>query len=243
MIARPFQSFLRFVVAVIVVVLALYGLYTLLRPRSGPEPPQVIETVALSPISRGDILDQFRLVTVERQYRIPVIGRSYKPLPNAATGGVLGLIAQDILGNRKDVPGTTTNIIYEMVTTVTMGIDMGKLRDDDIVNGDTDTTITLPAPEVMAVVHDSLQSRIFAKDSPRLPYLDNSAALLEELQRTGQVKHRLEAESDEALMARAESKAREALSGLLERVHPGREVHIQFHPPEKAPVPAGAPPG
>lgn len=243
MIARPFQSALRFVVALIIVILALYGLYALLRPKGSPEHQQVIETVALSPISRGDILDQFRLVTVERQYRIPVIGRSYKPLPNAATGGVFGMIAQDLLGNRKDVPGTTTNIIYEMVTTVTVGIDLAKMRDDDIVNGDTETTITLPAPEILAVTHDSTQSRIFAKDSPRLPYLDNSAALLEELQRTGQVKHRLEAEADEALMARAESKARDALTGLLERVHPGREVQIQFHAPQKRtprPVP---PPG
>jgi hypothetical protein len=205
----------------------------LLRPSHPGSGEQKIETAALSPISRGEILDEFRLITVERQYRIPVIGRSYKPLPDAATGGVLGQIAKDILGDRKSVPGTTTNLVYEMVTTVTVGIDLGKIADGDIQNGDRVTTITLPAPEVMAVVHDATQSRIYAKDRPRLPYMDNSAALLEELQRTGQVKHRLEAENDEALMTRAESKAREALKGLLEKVHPGREVQIFFRPAKK----------
>jgi hypothetical protein len=230
---QPFTPLLRFVVAVIIVILALYGLYSLLRPQQPGSSGQTIETVALSPVSRGEILQQFRLITVERQYRIPVIGRSYKPLPDAATGGVIGLLARDLLGDRKSVPGTTTNLIYEMVTTVTVGIDLAKISDADIQNSERETTITLPAPEVMAVVHDATQSRIFAKDSPRLPYLDNSATLLEELQRTGQVKHRAEAENDEALMARAETKAREALKGLLEKVHPGREVHILFRPAKK----------
>ncbi len=224
---------LRYIAVIIILILALYGLYALLRPTEPRGTGQTIETAALAPIARGEILDEFRLITVERQYRIPVIGRSYKPLPTAATGGIVGRIARDILGDRDDVPGTTTNIIYEMVTTVTAGIDLAKVREQDILNGDRVTTITLPAPEVMAVVHDAMQSRIFAQDSPRLPYLDNSGKLLEELQRTGQVKHRLEAENDDALMAQAENKAREALKRFLEQVHSGREVQILFHPAKK----------
>lgn len=138
------------------------------------------------------------------------------------------MIAKDLLGNRDSVPGTTTNLVYDMVTSVTMGIDLAKLQEGDIVNGDRVTTLTLPKPEVIAVVHDSTQSKIFSKDSPKLPYLDNSAALLTELQRTGTLKHRAEAENDDALLAKAENEARRSLKGLLEQVHPGREVYILF---------------
>ncbi len=228
---QPLTRLLRFITAFIVIVLAVYGLYTLFRPQQpGIVGAQKVETTALAPISRGDILSQFRLITVERQYRIPVIGRSYKPLPTAATGGVVGMIARDILGERDSVPGTTTNLVYEMVTTVTMGIDLAKIQNSDIANGDLVTTLTLPKPEVIAVVHDSTKSKIFSKDSPKLPYLDNSASLLTELQRTGTVKHRAEAENDDALMAKAEDEARRSLKGLLEKVHPGREVQILFKP-------------
>lgn len=227
---QPFTRTLRLLIALIIVILAFYGLYALLRPTSPAQPGQKIETRALNPISRGEILNQFRVITVERQYRIPVVGRSFKPLPNAATGGVVGAIARDIFGNRDSVPGTTTNIVYEMVTTVTAGIDLSKLTEADIQNGDRTTTITLPAPEVIAVVHDPTESQIFAKDSPALPYMDNSAALLEELQRTGTVKHHNEAENDESLMRRARDEARQSLHSLLEHVHSGREIHILFHP-------------
>lgn len=204
-------------------------MYTLFRPqRAGTSGAQQFQTTALGPISRGDILSQFRLITVERQYRIPVIGRSYKPLPDAVIGGVVGMLARDLLGQRDSVPGTTTNLVYEMVTTVTVGIDLAKLQDGDITNGDRLTTLTLPKPEIIAVVHDPTKSKIFSRDTPKLPYLDNSAALLTELQRTGTLKHRAEAENDEALMAKAEDEARRSLKGLLEKVHPGREVQILF---------------
>jgi len=230
---KPFTAIMRYIVAAIMVVLALYGLYSLLRPQQPAEPGQKIEAVALSPISRSEITRQLRLITVERQYTIPVVGRSYKPLPGPRSG-VLGQVVRDILGNRDAVPGTTTNIVYEMVTTVTVGIDLGRLTDADIVNGDTVTTLTLPAPEVMTVEQDTVNSRIYSKDSPTLPYLDNSAALLQELQRKGKIKHREEAAADEQLMARARQQAREALGALLEKVHPGRDVRILFHDAKKS---------
>lgn len=227
---------MRFATAFIIIVLAFYGLYSLFRPRGEPGPAQKFESVALAPISRGEILSEFRLITVERQYRIPVIGRSYKPMPDTSRSGVLGQIARDMMGGRDSIPGTTTNLVYEMVTTVTMGIDLAKLRDEDIQNNDTVTTLTLPNPEVIAVVHDPTKSQIFSKDSPTLPYLDNSAALLEELQRTGTIKHRVEAEGDELLQARAQDEARRQLKGLLEKVHPGRDVQILFKS-DKIPLP------
>jgi len=227
---------LRFTTGLIIALLALYGLYTLFRGTPGSTPAQVFETRALTPISRGEILKEFRLITVERQYRIPVMGRSFKPLPAPGTGGVLGQMTRDIFSGRDSVPGTTTNIVYEMVTTVTMGIDLGKLQEKDIENGESVTTITLPSPEVIAVVYDPENSKIFTQDRPALPYLDNSAALLEELQKTGTAKHRQEAENDEALMAKAQNQAETALRGLLEKVHPGREVRILFQP-EKNPLP------
>jgi hypothetical protein len=228
---------MRFATAFIILVLAFYGLYALFRPRGESGPAQKFETIALAPISRGEILNEFRLITVERQYRIPVMGRSYKPLPDTSKSGILGQVAKDMLGGRDSIPGTTTNLVYEMVTTVTMGIDLAKLGDEDIVNGDAVTTLTLPKPEVIAVVHDPTQSKIFAKDQPTLPYMDNSAALLEELQRTGTLKHRSEAENDDILQARAQDEARRQLKGLLEKVHPGREVQIQFES-GKNPLPA-----
>lgn len=225
---------LRFTAALIIIVLAAYGLYTLFFRGSHSSSGQMkLEATALSPISRGEILSEFRLITVERQYRIPVMGRSYKPLPTAEDDGIIGQIAQDFFGERDSVPGTTTHLVYEMVTTVTMGIDLARLRDQDIVNGDRVTTVTLPEPEVIAVVHDPTQSKIFAKDSPTLPYMDNSAALLEQLQRTGTEKHRAEAENDDALMAKAQDQARRSLKGLLEKVHPGREVKIEFQAERK----------
>ena len=85
-----------------------------------------------------------------------------------------------------------------------------------------------PAPEVLAIQHDQANSHIFAQNKPVLPYLDNSAALLAQLQKTGEEKHRAEAENDEALAARAKSQARDSLEGLLKKIHPGREVHIEF---------------
>ncbi len=227
---------MRFATAFIIIVLALYGLYSLFRPRGEAGPSQKFETIALAPNSRGEILNEFRLITVERQYRIPVIGRSYKPVPDTSKSGILGQMARDLLGNRDSIPGTTTNLVYEMVTTVTMGIDLAKLQDQDIVNNETVTTVTLPQPEVIAVVHDPTQSQIFSRDSPTLPYMDNSAALLEELQRTGTVKHRSEAENDEMLQARAQDEARRQLKGLLEKVHPGRQVQILFKS-DKNPLP------
>lgn len=214
--------------------LALYGLYTLFRGKKEGGQEQKIETTALNPISRGDILAQFRLITVERQYVIPVLGRSYKPLPPAG-GSVMGQLTRDLFNGRDSVPGTTTNIVYEMATTVTMGIDLAKLQDSDIVNGDTVTTLTLPAPEIMSIQHDQGKSRIFAQDKPVLPYLDNSAELLAQLQKTGVAKHRAEAENDEALMARAEGEARANLQGFLNKVYPGRDVQILFK--EKNPLP------
>lgn len=228
--SQPLLRTLRLISTSLIIILAVYGLYTLFFRRNhlGAENTK-IEATALSPISRGEILSQMRLVTVERQYRIPVIGRSYKPLPTAENNGIIGQVVQDFFGNRDSVPGTTTELVYEMVTTVTMGIDLGKLRDEDIENSDSVTTLTLPGPEVMSVIYDSAESKIFAKNSPTLPYLDNSAALLEQLQRTGVVKHRLEAENDEALAANAENEARRALQSLLEKIHPGREVKIEFH--------------
>lgn len=186
-----------------------------------------METRALAPISRGDILSQFRLITVERQYTIPVMGRSYKPLPGAGQG-VVGQIARDIFPNRDSIPGTTTNIVYEMTTTVTMGIDLAKLADADIQNGDATTTITLPEPEIISIQHDQTKSRIFSQDKPTLPYLDNSANLLAELQKTGEAKHRAEAELDEALQAKARTEARDSLGEFLRKVHPGRELQIEF---------------
>lgn len=228
---------MRFATASIIIVLALYGLYTLFRPKGEPGPSHKFESVALSPISRGEILNEFRLITVERQYRIPVMGRSYKPLPDTGRSGILGQVARDMLGGRDSIPGTTTNLVYEMVTTVTMGIDLAKLGDQDIQNADTVTTLTLPRPEVIAVVHDPTKSQIFARDSPTLPYMDNSAALLEELQRTGTVKHRAEAENDDMLQARAQDEARRQLKSLLEKIHPGREVQILFKS-EKNSLPA-----
>ena len=219
---------IRVLTAWIIILLALYGLYSLFRGSRSGDNGQRVEATALGPISRGDILNKFRLITVERQYRIPVMGRSFKPLPAPGQGGVMGQITRDILGSRDSVPGTTTNLVYEMVTTVTMGIDLAKLQDADIQNSDTITTLTLPAPEVLAIQHDQANSHIFAQNKPVLPYLDNSAALLAQLQKTGEEKHRAEAENDEALAARAKSQARDSLEGLLKKIHPGREVHIEF---------------
>ena len=235
-VTPAFVRVLRLISALLIIILAAFGLYSLLRGRPGQTPARVMETVALSPVSRGEILNEFRLITVERQYRIPVLGRSYKPLPDPGSG-VMAQFTRDLLGGRESVPGTTTNLVYEMVTTVTVGIDLAKLKDSDIQNAETVTTVTLPTPEVISVVHDPTKSRIFAQDRPALPYLDNSAQLLEELQKTGNLKHRAEAEADEALMAKAKDEAQQSLKGLLEKVHPGREIRILFEPEQKNPLP------
>lgn len=220
----------RQVTAWIIVLLALYGLYSLFRGTPSTQPTQKLETRALAPISRGDILSQFRLITVERQYQIPILGRSYKPVPLPGEGGVMGSITRDVFPNRDSIPGTTTNIVYEMTTTVTMGIDLAKLTDKDIRNSDTVTTITLPVPEIISIQHDQSKSRIFSQDKPTLPYLDNSANLLAELQKTGEAKHRAEAENDEALQTKARTEARKSLTEFLRKIHPGREILIEFKP-------------
>lgn len=234
MAQRAMIRLLRLGTAWIIFLLALYGLYTLFWGRGrGGGAEQKIETRALAPISRGDILSQFRLITVERQYRIPVLGRSFKPLPSAGEGGVWGQISRDIFAGRDSVPGTTTDLVYEMTTTVTVGIDLAKLKDEDIVNGDEVTTISLPQPEIIAIQHDQANSAIFAQNKPVLPYLDNSATLLAELQKTGLAKHRAEAEHDEALMAKAKSEARDSLTEFLNKIQPGRDIRIIFKPAPK----------
>jgi hypothetical protein len=223
-----FQA-LRFVSALLVLGLAVYGLVRLLVDRNnGLTLPTVIRTSALSPVSRGEILSEFKVITVERQYRIPVMGSSFKPMPTAARNGTIGAIATALFGNRESLPGTKRQMVYDMVTTVTAGIDLGKLAPDDIANSDTETTVTLPAPEVLSVIYDGTQSQMFSQDNPSLPYMGDSASLLAEMQKTGLEKHRMEAEADEALMAKARENARKSLQRFLEKTHPGRTVHVVF---------------
>lgn len=227
-----FHRILRLVSALLILILAAIGLVRLLADRGGKGVSGDSDTVTivtpLAPVSRGQILSQFKLITVERQYRIPVLGTTYKPMPNPERDGVFGEVSQAVFGKRERVPGTTQNLVYEMVTTVTAGIDLGKLKELDIANGATVTTITLPLPEVIAVIHDAGSSRIFSQERPTVPFVGNPATLLEEMQKRGEKKHRLEAMHDEALMSRARRNAEESLLGFLKSLHPERQVVVQF---------------
>lgn len=223
----------------LLVVLAAYGIYKLM-PLWQPKPEQEsfvhrTETVVtpLAPISRGDILSQFKLITVERQYRIPVKGTTYKPMPSPEKDGAWGNLSQGIFGKMKRVPGTTQNLVYEMVTTATAGLDLSRLQESDIVNGDRETTITLPRPEIISIVHDTASSRIYSEDRPALPFIGNPAGLLQEMQRKGEQRHREEAMTDEGLLLKAQRSAQDNLGRFLKGLHPGREINFLFKEPEQ----------
>lgn len=219
---------------VCIVLMAGYGVYKLLQPVNPPAGPGSLrrtETVidnTLPPISRSEILSQFKLISVERQYRIPIVGTTYKPMPNPERDGALGRVTRAFFPKTERIPGTTQNIVYEMVTTVTAGVDLSGLKDTDIVNGEKDTTITLPAPKVLSVSHDSAKSRIFRQDQPNMPYVGNAASLLSDMQKRGEQRHWEEARKDDALLYRARTSAQEDLHKLLAPMHPGRELHFLF---------------
>lgn len=219
---------LRLVLILIILLLAAVGMYTLLgpRPAGGPPGPVATSVTALAPVSRGEIVSQFKVITVERQYNIPVIGSAFKPMPGPERDGALGLLVRAALGGRERVPGTTEEIVYEMVTTVTAGIDLSKLREQDIENSDQETTITLPEPEVLAVVTDFERSGVRYRSGPSLPFMSHSAQLIADLQKAGLRKHRLEAERDGEFMERARAAGEQALRGLLQAAHPGRTIRI-----------------
>jgi len=220
-----------------VLLLAAYGLFRLLKaepPRSREPFYERTETdiVALPHVTRGDILSQFKMITVERQYKIPVRGTTYKPMPSPEKDGAWGNLSQGIFGKRERVPGTTQNLVYEMVTTATVGMDLSKLQDVDIQNADRVTTITLPEPEVIAIVHDAAASRIYRQDRPTLPFVGNPANLLQQMQVKGEQRHRREAEEDEALMAQARATAQANLKRLLTSIHPGRDIVFNYRSPQ-----------
>ncbi|MGI8905762.1 MAG: DUF4230 domain-containing protein [Candidatus Sumerlaeaceae bacterium] len=217
----------------LILLLAGYGIYKLINPIPRTAEPGSLrrtETIVntLPPISRSEIVSQFKLVTVERQYRIPVIGTTYKPMPNPQRDGAMGRVSQALFGKRERVPGTTQNLVYEMVTTVTAGIDLSSLQDSDIVNGERETTITLPAVEVLSVSHDSTKSKIFSQESPNMPYVGNAATLLTDMQKRGEIRHWEEARKDDALLYRARVTAEQDLQKLLGPTHPGRQIHFVF---------------
>lgn len=223
------KRFLQYTGILMILVLAFLGLKSLiLRPTGPAGPDMVVTTQPLSPVSRGELLNQFRVITVERQYRIPVIGTSYKPLPDPQTASVMGQISRKLMGGRDRVPGTKEVIVYEMVTTATAGIDLGSMTDSHITNDDTVTTITLPRASVLNIAYDPTKSRIYNQETPKLPFVGNSAKLLTEIQKSGEAKHWQEARADEALLARAEKNAEAMLRGLLESSHPGRTIVIRF---------------
>ncbi len=224
---------LRQVSVFLILLLATYGLYRIINPANTKREPGSLsrtETIVttLPPISRSEILAQFKLVTVERQYRIPVEGSTFKPMPNPERDGALGRVTRALFGNRQRVPGTTQNIVYEMVTTVTAGIDLAGLKDADIQNSDHESTITLPAPQVLSVSHDSARSKIYKQDQPNMPYVGNAATLLTDMQKRGEQRSWDEARKDDALLYRARSTAEEDLRKLLTPLHPGRSLHFVF---------------
>jgi hypothetical protein len=222
----------RQLMVVLVLLLAGYGTYKLMHPVAGPgvqSSLQRTETIVktLPPISRSEILSQFKLVTVERQYRIPVMGTTYKPMPNPERDGALGRVTRAFFGKRERIPGTTQNIVYEMVTTVTAGIDLSGMQDGDIQNSDRETTISLPPAQVLSVSHDSKQSRIYSQENPSMPFVGNAANLLTDMQKRGEQRHWEEARRDEALLYRADVTAEEDLRKLLTPLHPGRTIHFE----------------
>lgn len=228
---------IRLVLILVILLLAAVGLYTLMgggRSAGGPPGPVATSVVALAPVSRGEIVSQFKVITVERQYNIPVIGSAFKQAPSPERDGALGALARAALGWRERVPGTTEELVYEMVTTVTAGIDLSRLRDEQIDNGTTETTVTLPRPEVFSVVTDFDRSGVRYRSGPKLPFMSHSAQLIADLQKAGMKKHRQEAERDQDFMTRARTQARDALQNLLQSTHPGRRITIVFEGEEEA---------
>jgi hypothetical protein len=149
-------------------------------------------------------------------------------MPNPERDGALGRVTKAFFPHTERIPGTTQNIVYEMVTTVTAGVDLSKLQDADVVNSDRDTTITLPAPEVISVSHDNAASRIFRQEQPNMPYVGNAASLLTDMQKKGEQRHWEEARKDDALLYRARTTAQQDLQKFLNATHPGRTIHLQF---------------
>lgn len=218
----------RTLILLLIVFLCGVGIYTLMGGgrQAGPPGAVVTQSVALTPVSRGEILSQMKLVTVEREYNIPVLGSAYKKLPEAQ--GAVGAMMRAALGGTERVPGTTEEIVYEMVTTVTAGIDLARLQDTDIQNDATQTTITLPQPEVFSVVTDFERSGVRYRSGPSVPFLSHSSQLIADLQKTGERKHRLEAQNDAEFLHRARTQAETALLKLLKATHPGRDVAVRF---------------
>lgn len=221
---------IRLVLGLVIALLAAVGLYTVFGGggRGGPPPPAATSVVALAPVSRGEILSQMKLITVERQYNIPVVGSAWKQMPGTERGGALGGLVRAALGGAERVPGTTEELVYQMVTTVTAGLDLSRIDDHDIVNSADETTLTLPQPEVLAVQTDFEQSRAVYRNGPSVPFMSHSADLIRDLQRAGEKKHREEAARDAEFMDRARLEARRSLLDLLKRAHPHREIHIVF---------------
>ncbi len=221
---------IRLLLVLTILLLAGIGVYTLLGSggQGGPLGSVTTFVTALAPVSRGEIVAQFKIITVEREYNIPVVGSAYKSMPGPDRDGAVGAVSRVLFGGRERVPGTTEQIVYEMVTSVTAGVDLARLSEADIRNSDVETTITLPRPEVFAVVTDFERSGVRYRNAPSMPFMSHSAQLISDLQKAGLKKHRREAERDAELMAQARKEAARALGGLLESTHPGRKIVIGF---------------
>lgn len=214
------QAFL--LLLVVVGILKYIGVIPTARPGGGVagSPPP------LPPVRAGQIVPQFKVISVTREYGQPVKTKFSMPMPEFNKDGFVGRTAERLFNGV--VPGTTEHLIYDMVTTVTAGIDLGKLGEGDITNDDLNSTITLPEPEILSISIDQQRSQILWHDKPTIPLQSESAKLLIETQKKGEQQVRREASRDAELMRMARMNAENSLRAFLQGTNPGRTVWFRY---------------
>jgi Protein of unknown function (DUF4230) len=129
--------------------------------------------------------------------------------------------------SKSALPFSSEKYTYQMVMTVTAGIDLTKMRDSDIRPDGETVYVRLPEPEILTKEKDGY---VIARSQELLSFISSNKNIVDEMQRVGQDKIMKAINEDGRLMREARLSAEIQIRNFILQLGYYKTVKFEYQP-------------